>query len=478
MVKATLKSAVLLFLVAAGMVATSVPSFAETQNVKVGGDITTRAFHRENLDLHDNDGALDGEDDFLMSTVGINVGADLTENVSTFIRLANERDWNNTSNATGNETSDFDLSQAYVTLKELFYSPLTVTIGQQPIRWGRGFVLGSNLLPGTVLGAGDRNAAIAANEFTDFTAFDAIRASVDLSGAAAISLPVTLDYVYIKLDENTIGLPDDVNIQGVNVGTRFDDMGNSEVEMYFLNKRDKNTVIAGGPATDNNGSVSTVGLRGSAQPMDGLNVYGELAYQFGKRTSDLSGVLAAGDSQQAWAANLGADYTFADVTTTPKLGAEWILWTGKDVDGAVQGWDPIARGYFTTAIREFQTGTGVGGFYAADQTCLANGAAGTSCTGGYSNQHQLSLYGGFKPIEDLNVDQRYSWFILEDGAIPVAGAKRESYAGFEWDTVATYNYTEDVQFGVIYALFAPGGIYRNPTDSAAQELISSVSVKF
>ena len=48
----------------------------------------------------------------------------------------------------------------------------------------------------------------------------------------------------------------------------------------------------------------------------------------------------------------------------------------------------------------------------------------------------------------------------------------------EWDTVVTYNYTDDVQFGVIYGLFLPGSVYRSPTDAAAQELITSVSVKF
>ena len=52
MVKATRRSAVLLGLVSVGMLITSMPSFAEVQNVRVSGDITIRAFHRENLDLH------------------------------------------------------------------------------------------------------------------------------------------------------------------------------------------------------------------------------------------------------------------------------------------------------------------------------------------------------------------------------------------------------------------------------------------
>ena len=488
MVKATLlRGAVLL-----GLLAWSVPVFAEVQNVKVGGDITVRSFFRSNLDLEDNTRSatnpLDAHEDFFMSTIGINIGADLTENVSAFVRLASERDWN--GGASGDGGSQFALSQGYVTLKELFYSPLTVRIGQQPIVWGRGFVLGGNLLPGTVLRGGDRLGSISPNEFTDFTAFDAIRATLDLSGTAGLGIPLSVDYVYIKLDENSIGAADDVNLQGVNIGSHFD-QGNSEAEIYWLNKLDRLNVPIGvtpgaGYVSGNAGSVSTIGLRGSAKPASGSYLYGELAYQFGRRATDFTGVLVSGDHQQAWAADFGAEYTVESVTWTPKIGAEWIFKSGKDVDGAVSGWDPIAPGYFTTALREFQTGAGLSAanFYPNAQRYFANGREGTSGTSAATNQHQLSVYGSLKPIEDLIIAPRLSWFILDEGAYPselTGGSqtgKRRHYAGMEWDTVLTYNYTDDVQFGAIYGLFQPGNIYNNAHDSRAQELITSVSVKF
>ncbi len=472
MVKATLQGAVLL-----GLLAWSVPGYAEVQNVRVGGDVTVRAFVRNNLDLHDNDsanGTQDG-DDFFMTTTGLNVGADLTENVSTFIRLANERDWN----VDGGNTGDVDISQAYVTLKELFYSPLTVRVGAQPIVWGRGFVLGSNLIPGLLNGGNDRNAAITANEFTDFTAFDAVRATLDLSGVAG--MPWTVDYVYIKLNENVTGQADDVNIQGVNVGTKLDDM-NSEFEAYYLNKRDKNTLNAAGAAVENtgDGSVNTFGLRGSVRPVEGSYIYAEGAYQFGRRATDPFGISTPGNPMQAWAFDIGAEYTFNDVSFTPKLGAEWIYYSGDDIDGAAPGWDPMARGYFTTVIREFHNPAP---FNTPDQTCT-NSQTSNTCVGSASNQQQVSLYGSLKPIEDLTVDQRFSLFFLPVGARPNGGTngstmgKRQTYAGFEWDTILTYDYTSDVQLGLIYALFAPGNEYHKPTDNAAQELVTSVSVKF
>lgn len=454
------------------------PAFAEVQNVKVGGDLTLRGIHQENMDLRAEDdagtGVGDDEDDYFMSTTGLNIGADLTENVSAFVRVANERDWNNPTGVNG---GDIDLSQAYVTLKELFYSPLTVRVGTQPIVWGRGLVLGSNLLP-TVLsvpGSGnDRHTAIGANQFTDFTAFDAIRATLDLSGVAGFGVPLTAEYVYIKLDENAIGEDDDVNIQGINLGSRIDAL-NSEVEAYVLNKRDKSRTDA-----QNRGSVSTLGLRGSGEPVEGSTVWAEAAYQFGKRGAVWDGVVVdTGSDQNAWAVNVGAQYELADVASSPMVGGEYVFFSGNDIDGAAQGWDPVAPGYFPSLIRAYQIRSGQTGLYPVDQTGVSSG---------YTNQHQFSLLGGLKPIEDLSVDSRLSWFLLADESVqPTSGGggKRNAFLGTEWDNWVTYDYTDDVQLGLSYGLFLPGSVFRDAGgvggpagDATAQQLISTVSVKF
>ena len=500
MVKATRRSAVLLAVTAIGLLISSAPSFAEVQNVKVGGDVMVRGFWRRNLDLRhaedvdsddvDSTGANRQDDTFFMSTVGLNVGADLTENVSAFIRVANERDWNQAEAGTSTANTaagDVDLSQAYITLKELFYSPLTVRIGQQPIQWGRGFVLGSNLLPsilntgggvGSTAAGNDRNASISANEYTDFTAFDAIRATLDLGGAASIGVPLMVDYVYIKQDEGLFNENDDVNVQGLNFSTHFDAMS-SEVEAYWLNKRDRSEI------TNNlgkRGSVNTMGLRGSTKPVEGLSLWGETALQFGNRGRLLDAGITAnptGSGQQAWAFDFGTEFSFADVPTSPKVGAEWIMYSGNDVDGAFQGWDPIAPSYFTTLIRSYQTrNTGVTGLYPTDQNLV---------TSAFTNQHEMAFYGGLKPIDDLGVDTRLAWFWLEDGQVPdttpAGSPKRESYVGAEWDTKLTYDYTDDVQFGLAYGVFFPGSVFHDSADSTSgrntgQQIISKVSVKF
>jgi hypothetical protein len=333
--------------------------------------------------------------------------------------------------------------------------------------------LGSALIP-SVLGGDDRNAAITANEFTEFTAFDAIRATLDLSQVTG-DFPVSADYVYIKLDENTAGTPDDVNLQGINFSTKLD-AANTELEAYYLNKRDKSGATAN---INKNGSVNVVGIRGSAMPSDGLATWAEAAYQWGKRASDPDAadlILAAplGSPFQAWAFNLGAEFGFADVAMTPRVGAEWIYWSGKDSDGGIAGWDPIARSYFTTAIREFQTAS-ASGFYGTGQGGDTSAA---------TNQHQLSFWGGLSPVEDLSATSRITFFWQAVGAAPITEAgtrgddKRNDYAGTEWDNQLVYDYTDDVQMGLIYGIFWPGAIYHAHADSTAQELVTTVSVKF
>jgi hypothetical protein len=494
MVKATLRSAVLLWVAAMSLLVAGTPGFAEVQNVRVGGDVTVRAFWREHLDLHQegcNTGSCQTEDTsgagstpleddaFLMSTTGVNIGADLTENVSAFIRLANERDWNQDGGATG----DFDLSQSYITLKEFFYSPLTLRIGTQPIVWGRGLVLGSSMLPNTLTGIGagnDRNTAITPNEYTDFTAFDAFRGTLDLSGVTG-NVPLTADFVYIKLDEATAGVPDDRNVIGVNLSSKLD-AWNSEVEAYFLNRRDKNGVS---PNVDKDGSNNTWGLRGSTQPAEGALIYGEVAYQNGTRTPtyDLetaSNGVRVGDAQQAWLFNLGVDYTLADVAMTPKIGAEWIFYSGKVVDGnAFSGWLPIAPSYFPTLIRSFQTASTGVGLYPVDQTGV---------TSAFTNQQELAFHYSLKPVEDLSFGQRLSFFWADEGITPVtAGSgpteKVDSHLGTEWDTRVSYAYTDDVILGLDYGVLFPGNVFKRADIAAsgrntAQQLVTTVSVKF
>ncbi|MFH1492288.1 MAG: hypothetical protein ABIE81_02970, partial [Candidatus Omnitrophota bacterium] len=144
----------ILILTCALVVGLAIPAFAEVQNIKVSGDIKVTGVNRGQLDLREasDENELDDTISAMLSTVRLRVDADLTENVSTTVRLINERVWGelyneNSQDATsGSSTIGQDalveLDLAYLTLKEFFYAPLTVIIGRQPLRYGNGLIIG------------------------------------------------------------------------------------------------------------------------------------------------------------------------------------------------------------------------------------------------------------------------------------------------------------------------------------------------
>ncbi|MCM8782459.1 MAG: alginate export family protein, partial [Candidatus Omnitrophica bacterium] len=153
-----------------------VPAYAEVQNVKVSGDLAARWLIRYNYDLDkDNNTSSNAADDYLMSSAEVQVDADLTDNVSTVVRLVNQRDWNDTSAGenVAAATTQFDVlvDLANVTLKEFVYSPLTLTIGRQDLWFGKGFIIGAKQR--------DPKNAITADEYTVINSFDAIKATLD-----------------------------------------------------------------------------------------------------------------------------------------------------------------------------------------------------------------------------------------------------------------------------------------------------------
>ena len=210
------------------------PAFAEVQNVKVSGDIDVKAITHHNFDLQgkqlNNPGggqagagafavSNDDEGDLLLQTTRVRVDADLTDNVAATVRLLNQRVWDGPNDGDGDEIS---LDYGYVTLKELVYSPLTVRVGRQPLKFGTGFIVGDAALladPNGVF-AGTATAAAAASytagtgtvfgqEFSEYNAYDAVRATLDFS-------PLVVDAIWAKINETGV-TTNDQTLYGVNL---------------------------------------------------------------------------------------------------------------------------------------------------------------------------------------------------------------------------------------------------------------------
>jgi len=68
------------------------PAFAEVQNVKVSGDVKVMGIYRDDFDLNDDDASADDQQAWYQSIARVQIDADLTDNVSTCVRMLNERD--------------------------------------------------------------------------------------------------------------------------------------------------------------------------------------------------------------------------------------------------------------------------------------------------------------------------------------------------------------------------------------------------
>ena len=490
--------------------------YAETQSVKVSGDLTVRGVWRNAYDYRTNTpeilataavgrtgmmadaGGVTGvanawpgaHQSFWMSQAEVQVDADLTDCVSACVRVLNERDWNVQGKAivagqnlapnglggyaAQDDEFNIDLDLAYVTLKNFIYQPLTVTIGRQDLWFGKGFIVGSN----HVYNNWQSGTGLNAPEYTAMTAFDSVKAVLDYD-------PWTITGVYANILNNAVSMDDGIDLWGINVGYLFD-CYKAEAEAYWFYKRDRSIENF---SRDNRGSndVHTFGVRGSMDPIDTLTLSAEIAGQAGAYTGNT--LQQTNRPRAAWALDVAAEsrYFTDKFAWKPKLGVEYILYSGNkdsdtpnDVQAYFTGWDPMFRGKFDSAIREF-----VGTYYASyDYPARANYYQ-TCADASFTNQSQLIFSGSVQPMDCLTLKGNYNLFwtmvpYQTFSAVRNRDGDSSGMIGQEVDLQAIWDYTEDVSFGVLYALFMPNSdVYgAQGNNNTAQDLVGTVKVSF
>jgi hypothetical protein len=487
-------------------------ALAETQNVKVSGSIDAYSFYRSNFDLLDNNDAsvvpvggnvpLNGHgnagntfntgvanvggsniqrsdaDNFFFTITQVEVSADLTDNVSTVINLINQRDWNaeslaatDTSTAATNAaaTNEFDilLDLAYVQMKEIFYSPLTLTIGRQDLSFGRGFIIGWN--------PQDPQGSIQADEFTQIQSFDAIRATLDFN-------PWTLDFVYSKIREGATNPEDDRDLYITYLTYKFAEY-NAVADAYWTGDLDRNTLRTtggAGPGSVNDSSgtrdtdTQTVGGRVQFDPISQITLGGELAYQFGHyRAAQAAGtIFNPNRNREAWATDLFGEYRW-DNTWKPMLGVQYVYLSGEpDLGtGSTQSygaWNGFFRGPVYGWIHDYLE--------------VNYATASNSDQPAGQNQQHVSVYGSLLPMTDLKLTAAYWHFWAPESQhttiTNVNSATLSSDLGDEIDLAAMYSYTEDVTFTMMADWFIPGSSYNAPANDTATQLVGEVKVTF
>lgn len=477
----------------------AIPAFAEVQNVKVSGDINTKAINRAQYDFSSGSAQTLGapvsykdDDTWLMTVTSVQIDADLTDNVSTCVKLLNERDWDQEASSTSDPTTDISLDVSYVTLKEMFFAPLTLKIGRQPIRLGNGLVVGdpdTNDSVSSMVAAQstttDTNVVatthgITAIDLSARKAFDAIRATLDYN-------PLTVDLIYAKIDANNIGrgtatttLKDDVNLYAVNAGYKFDSM-NAETEVYYVAKIDNSdSSTATKQLID---KTYVYGIRGSLEPISKLVLDAELAIQKGDYAELTNNKTIDRD---AWAADIGGAYAI-DFTWSPKVGVRYSYRSGQKSPGADANMDTSAA---TTEYKAWST-------MFEDQThgIIANKIFDGNNDGVDSNSHIFNLNASVVPLQDLTVSLDYYHFLLDDkfysnntaGSVLVGRylnngipyeMKDKKELGDEIDLSLAYDYTEDVKLGLTAGLFLPGSAFQSTNDNMARTIMADVSVSF
>jgi len=460
---------------------------AEVQNIKVSGDILLRSIYRATMDLDKGyaggDGgsgnAIDDVMSHFTSTVRLRVDADLTDNVSAVVRLINERVWgeltdrNERDSTAGSSSMAQDalveLDLAYITMKEFFYSPLTVVLGRQPLRYGAGLIIGdpdTNQFSEYNHNTGTQYDTFVPEDLASLKAFDAVKAILNYD-------PLVIDLIWAKIDEAVVlgvaGSPenDDVDLYGINVAYDWGGNKNIQQESYIFLKEVSSDGNQGGQAgatlggattqlgEDDSDTCFTLGTKVSLEPIERLFVSGEYAMQLGEKyvVDATTPTLARKRDRDAWAMQLIAQYAL-DMKYSPLLAVSFTHYSGEKnplfaESGDYEAWDPMF---------EDQAG---GKLYNAL-------FATTNC-------NTFEVTASVVPIEDLTVALSGTWLWLDkafnaatttwnaNDYVSTYTVQPENFElGQEVQLLLTYDYTEDVQFGLNAGAFLPGKFgFRN-----------------
>jgi hypothetical protein len=429
----------------------ALPAFAAVQNVKVGGDLTFIGLMREFDPRKSNQTSID---EAIASIVRLRVDADLTDNVSTTIRLLNERYWGDQNRASSysayqdNGDTSIDLDLAYVTLREFLYSPATLRIGRQELRFGNAMIVGDPDTNNAVTndsafsGVGD-NADLSARK-----AFDAIRLTLDYN-------PLILDIIAAKINERIINAEDDTDLYGINANYTLNDK--TILEGYWFQRHVERR---GTGLLNKDDQTDVLGARIATSLKDDLKFGLEAAYQLGRA------VLSATDTakRRAYAFETYLTYEMPNVIYTPTLTGIYAYFTGQKGNRAktLRAWDPMFEdqtwGYIANAIFN------------------------------QSNLHAFSLIGTLKPADDISLKGEYwaFWWDKQFGRGQTISTVRgdsvimahKKFAGQEIDLTLTYDYTEDVQFSLLSGVLIPGESLDKRNRNTLTQVLGKMTVTF
>lgn len=431
----------IIILALAFVVGISFAAYAEVQNVKVSGDLVVQGVARNNFNLSQAAGNKgDDQANYFLSQVRVKVDADLTDNVMATVRLINERMWGQED--IYSDRSELNLDLAYVTLKEFLYSPLTLTVGRQELKLGNALIVGNryNAASYAFTSAGLPSGAY---DLTERKAFDAIKAVLNYD-------PLVIEGFMAKITEGTTTLNDDKNLWAVNASYAINKK--SSIQGYLIVQTDS--------ASDKTDKIYIPGILYSASPIENLSLSLEGALQ--KGSEYVSATLDR--KRSAYAIQGTANYVFAKKKMTPGLTLGYTYLSGDKNESATRTKEKAWNWMYEDQIPNNITNALL---YA------------TNC-------QVINVGGSIKPMEDVTLSAKYGNYRLAEKASSVTMLTGSSYTlisgkkdiGNALDLTGTYDYTEDVQLGLTWGLFAPGKAFDKADRNNATQLIGSMKVTF
>ncbi len=454
---------VLLALLFVALVA--MPAFASVQNVKVSGDIESTYVVRNQFDLGSKTLSEQYRQNFLLTQTRLRVDSDLTDNVQATVGLINERVWGVDVDTT-NGSNDVDLNLAYVTLKEMLYSPLTVIIGRQNFAFGNSFVIDSAGSNNSVSTGGIKGAA---EDLSKRTALDSVRAILDYN-------PLTINVIASKVNSGNVAgegnHKDDTDLIGTNAAYQLGDKWQSLIEAYYWAKIDNNVNNGVGSKAD---TVYMPGIHVSTNPIKGLNLSAEVAMQRGNKL-------------QASAANVKREATAAQLLVNYELPL-----------ASIEKYKPTVMGAYTYVSGEknpTEAGADDNTRYTGWDPMFENQSGGTvyNTLFNLTNAHIVTTKASVKPIEDVtaSVQMDYLWLDKElaSGALASAlvhpdgsstaglSTTTNEYLGSEIGLGLAYAYTDDVTLGAKFNWFTPGEAFSSDNQNVASQILINANVNF
>ncbi|MBC2713969.1 MAG: alginate export family protein [Desulfobacteraceae bacterium] len=419
-----------------------------TDNLEMGGDVRFRWYKLNNIWDFDDTNNFDNWETFRLRT-RIFAKAKVSDDISGFVRLANQTYGNGVSDAGDNASNKVFVDNAYITVDNFFGSNFKFQAGRMNLMYGSGFVLF------------DGNSQFASTSLY----FDGVKLAIPLGDK------MVLDALYFIDEENKrANNPDnDITLGGAYLTAHCPVMGSDkgQQEIYALNRRDEFL----------SKEIWMFGLRLSDKFENGLDYSGEVAYQVGD-WNDRENI-----DQEALGYKLDAGFTLKDAPMSPRIFCGYMSLDGDDPDTEEnERWDVFYGGWPQFGDLLAWKYVNLPGTANAITDYDPNWAEGSTNIGEavYSNISMGSVGIGAKLTSNLSAKFTYGLLTVDepDYIDPDTGlkVKNDDDFGDYYQLQAKYGYSKNLSFAMYIASIDPGDAFK--TDDDAFEFFVETNLKF